>query len=75
MLDSGFEPTTLGLRSLWHDRWPTCLPQPFHELNPFIKAYIGWMAYNAVLTNILGTADGKQQQLEASIDILGKDRW
>ena len=42
------------------------------------------LVYNAVLTIfpasfclplcILGTADGKQQQLEASIDILGKDR-
>jgi len=41
----------------------------------------GLLVYNAVLTNIsclplriLGAADGKQQQLEASIDILGKDR-
>jgi len=49
-----------------------------HKLN-------GLVVYNAVLTKltfsgyclplcILGAADGKQQQLEASIDILGKDR-
>jgi len=43
----------------------------------------GLLVYNAVLTNIssfclplriLGAVDGKQQQLEASIDILDKDR-